>query len=529
MELCREGASAYAPLMCAVQHRIRGGGGARSAALKRLVGLGLAAALAGCSHASLTSPSIPLPTSFEGAAAADPARNADAIDRWWTLFDDAQLTQLVDEALVASPTARQALERIAEARAVRAQTLSGYDPTGALTGAASRQETDQNVTAFGGVPVSALTSGTTTGTGGTTTGAGATSTLFAPAGTLDTFAAQFQVSYQLDVFGRRRAAGRAAAADVAAARFDYDATRTMLARDVASALFQARGGAIQLADAKDTQRIADDLARAGTIAAERGLRSTGEAARLDTDAANARAEVARLQGVVKSAQRTLLALIGRGTDPADSLPIAAVATAPPSPPALTPAELLRRRPDVREAEMRLASAAGNLDVNKLSLLPTFSFAPAGSISRTSGAYDSTTSLWSVALNASLPVLDRGRLLAAVRAQRARGEEAVYAYEAAVKNAYRDAENGFSAIAADKARVDALTVALDRARFAFDATRKGYGLGLIDLTTLLDAERVWRTARATLTAAQTTALVDAATLLQALGGGWAPTSTEIAAR
>ena len=514
--------------MCAVQHR--GGDGdrsrpaARPTAFARAAGLALTAALAGCSHASLTTPSTPLPTAFEGVASADATRAAADVDRWWTLFGDAQLTQLVDEALVASPNAKQALERIAEARAVRAQTLSGYDPQGNLTGTGSRQETNQNVTAYGGVPVSSISGGTT----GAGTGTGAT-TLFAPAGTLDSFGAQFQVSYQLDLFGRRRAASRAAAADVAAARFDYEATRTTLARDVASALFQARGAAIQLADAKDTLRITDDLARSGRIAAERGLRSTGEAARLDTDAANAKAEAARLDGVVKSTRRTLLALLGRGTDPADSLPIEAVAAQPPSPPPLTPAELLRRRPDVREAEMRLASAAGNLDLNKLALLPTFNFAPTGSISRTSGAYDSTTSLWSIALNASLPVLDRPRLLAAIRAQRARGEQAVYAYEAAVKNAYRDAENGFSTLAADRERVAALTTALDRARFAFDATRKGYGLGLIDLTTLLDAERAWRAARATLTAAQTTALVDAATLFQALGGGWTPTTTEIAAR
>ena len=519
--------------MCAVQHRIRRGDGfsvsGRRIAAVCAAGVSVAVLLAGCSHARLTSPDIPLPAAFEGVATADPARTAAEADRWWTLFDDAQLTQLVDQALVASPTAKQALERISEARATRAQTLSGYDPQGNLSGAASRQETDQTVTAFGGVPVSSITSGTTTGTGGVTTGSGATSTLFAPAGTLDTFAAQFQVSYQLDIFGRRRAATRAGGADVAAARFDYEATRTTLARDVASALFQARGAAIQLDEAKDTQRISDDLARSGRIAAERGLRSTGEAARLDTDAATAAAEAARLRGVVKTTKRTLLALIGRGTDPVESLTIEAVATTPPSPPPLTPAELLRRRPDVREAEMRLASAAGNLDLNKLALLPTFSFAPAGSISRTSGAYDSTTSLWSVALNASLPVLDRERLLATVRAQRARGEEAVYAYEAAVKNAYRDAENGLSTLAADRERVTALTKALDRARFAFDATRKGYELGLIDLTTLLDAERVWRTARSTLTAAQTTTLVDAATLFQALGGGWTPTTTEIAAR
>ena len=104
-------------------------------------------------------------------------------------------------------------------------------------------------------------------------------------------------------------------------------------------------------------------------------------------------------------------------------------------------------------------------------------------------------------------------------QKARGEEAVVNYEQAVQNAYRDAENGLSALTADRRRVASLQTAVDRARFAFDAKRRAYDLGLTDLTTLLDAERSWLAARSTLTGAQTTALVDAATLFQALGGGW----------
>ena len=494
--------------MFAAQQSPRGTVGPRFAAVASLVIL-----LAGCSSATLTRPASIAPVAYEGAAAANAALPAQALDRWWTLFDDAQLTTLVEGALAASPSALQALERIAEARAVRSQTLSAYGPQGALTGSAQRQVTDQT---FGNA-------GITTGAGlGGTGGAGSTGTAFlTPSGTLDTFGAQFQVSYELDLFGRRRAAARAADADLAAARFDYEAVRATLARDVAIGLFQARGAAIQLADAQDTLRIASDLENSRRVSTERGLTSTGDLARLETDAANARAEGARLEAVARTTRRSLLALTGRGGEPLASLTVQPVAAAPPAPPATTPTDLLRRRPDVREAEARLQSAAGNLDLDRLALLPKFSFAPGGSISRTSGTYDSTTSLWSIALNATLPVLDRPRLLATIRAQRARGEQAVAAYEVAVTNAYRDAENGFASLQADQARVAALTRAVDRSRFAFDAARKGFSLGLTDLTTLLDAERAWRAARAALTAAQTTSLVDAATLFQALGGGWTP--------
>ena len=486
-------------------------------------------ALAGCADSRLSKPDLALPRAYEGAAATTAALPAERLDRWWTLFDDPQLAALIEEGLISSPNARTALSRIDEARATRAQTLSAYLPQGNLTGLAQTQHTDQS---FGNLGVATGSAGAGTGTGGVdpttglpvgggaVSGAGSSTSFLTPSGDLQTYGAQFNISYELDLFGRRLAARRAANADVAAQRFDYEAARATLARDVATGLFNARGAAIQLADARETLRIARDLARTADVSAQVGITSTSDAARLETDVANAQAEVARLQAVERADRRSLLALIGRGAAPLSSLPVAAEAKAPPPVPAETPGELLRRRPDVREAEARLRSASSTLKLDRLALFPTFSFAPGGQYSKTAGSYDSTTSIWQLGVNASLPVLDRPRLLAAIRGQRARGEQAVIAYEQAVQNAYRDSENGLVTLAADRTRLDRLNVAVARARFAYDAKKRGYDLGLTDLTTLLDAERSWRSATSALSAARTTALVDAATLFQALGGGWA---------
>ncbi len=484
-----------------------------------------ALALAGCAGSGrLSVPNTPLPTAYEAGSAADGALPAQALDRWWTLFADAQLTALVEDALVRAPDARSAFQRIEESRAQRAQTLTRYNLRGDLTGTAQVQRTEQD---FGsGLGVATGVGGTGAGVGagtgaGGVGGAGTTGSFFTPAGTLYTGAAQFNVTYELDLFGRRRTARRGADADLAAARFDYEATRATLARDVATGLFQARGYAIQLADARETARIAGELARVARLSAERGLTSTGSAARLETEVGTAEAEVARLDALTRTSRRTLLALVGRGGEPLDVLPLEAVAAAPPTPPAVTPGELLRRRPDVREAEARLRSRAATLQLDRLALFPAFTLAPGGQISRVAGTYDLTSTVWTVGVSALLPVLDRPRLLAIVRGDRARGEQAVVAYEQAVQNAYRDAENGLVALAADRLRIARLTEAAGRARFAFDASRRGYELGLLDLNTLLDAERSWRGARAQLTTAQITALTDAATLFQALGGGWTP--------
>ena len=260
------------------------------------------------------------------------------------------------------------------------------------------------------------------------------------------------------------------------------------------------------------------------LSAQAGITATSDAARLETDAASAQAEVARLTAVELADRRTLLALIGRGAAPLATLPVSATAGAPPPVPAETPGELLQRRPDVREAEARLRSASSSLKLARLALFPTFSLAPGGQYAKTEGSYTSTTTIWTAAINASVPVLDRPRLIDAIRIQRALGVQAVVAYEQAVQDAYRDAENGLVALSGDRSRIDRLQLAVSRARFAFDAKKRGYDLGLVDLTTLLDAERSWRTAVSTLSGARTIALVDSATLFQALGGGWASQPT-----
>jgi NodT family efflux transporter outer membrane factor (OMF) lipoprotein len=483
--------------------------------LAAAVAIAPAVVVGGCSTARLSSPSLALPTAYEAAAASTAAQAPQALDQWWRLFDDPQLTQLIEQALVASPDARSALQRLSEARAVRAQTLAAYYPQGALQGSAQDQNTTESIAGLG---VS------TAGAAGGQSGGGLSSAFITPAGALQTYAAQFNVSYVVDLFGLQRTARRAADQDVAAARFSYEAARATLATDVATALFQARGYAIQLADARETLRIATDLATSGDLSAAHGLTSTSDAARLQTDVATARAEVDRLTAVELAARRSLLALIGRGFDPLDQLQVEAMAPPPPTAPRVAPGDLLRRRPDVRQAEAQLRSAADNLALDRLALFPSFSLTPGVQLAKTGGIYALTSTIWTVGLGASEPVLDRPRLLAVIRGQKARGEAAVAAYEKAVQDAYRDAENGLATFAADTKRSSDLQLAEGRARFAFEAKRRGYDLGLTDLTTLLESERTWRQTLSAYNGARTTALVDAATLFQALGGGWSPEPT-----
>jgi NodT family efflux transporter outer membrane factor (OMF) lipoprotein len=459
--------------------------------------LPVALLLSACASRQLPAPQIAVPGRFE-APQAD-GISASRLDQWWLLFGDAQLSDLVEHALASAPDARTALARLREAQAVRRGALTSYNPQGNPSLSASRSKTE--VTGLPAANAAALGEGSSTALN-----------------------AGFNVSWEVDLFGRRAAARGAADADLAAARFDYEATRLSLAANVAAQLFGVRGLAAQIAEAEETLRIAQELARIGRVRVTSGLGSESDAARLDTQLANAQADLVNLKAQSATARRTLLVLLGRGTDSLDMLPVDATLPVPPRPPVLTPAELMVRRPDVRQAQAKLQSAAGNLRLDQLALFPRLTLQPGASYTRVIDPMSYAQNVWTLATGLLVPVLDRARLLSQIGAQTARGEQAVIAYELAVQSAYGDAENALTTLSADLERLERLSYAEQRARVAFSAQQQGYKAGIVDLDTLLQTEQAWRSARIALAAIKTSALTDAVTSFKALGGGWSPEPT-----
>ena len=445
---------------------------------------------------------VRLPERFSSTGGA--TAQAGALHRWWTLYGDDELVGLVDQALAAGTDARAARARLEEAAALRRSlTRQVMLPRGDLEGDASLRETR-------------VLEGDAGGFGpGVQFGAGRS----------DTESLTFPVSWELDLLGRNRAARRTIQNDFAAARFNYEATRAALAGQVASSLFQARGLAVQLQDAQETLRIQTEIARVTRIRAERGLAPTSEAARTDAELAQSEAEVQRLDAELRAATRALLTLVGRPAETLDALAIAAELYDPTAAPEAFPSLLLSRRPDVREAEARIRSAAGNLRRAELALFPTITLRPSVGLNRTgSAAFTSATGFWALGAGLAMPILDRPRLLAEIDISGARAEQAVIAYERAVQTAFSESDRALIQLGADRARVRLLAAGEVRAREAYDAARRGYQAGLIDLQRLLDAERAWRGTRSALAGARTTALQRSVQAFQALGGGWSPETT-----
>jgi outer membrane protein TolC len=290
---------------------------------------------------------------------------------------------------------------------------------------------------------------------------------------------------------------------------------------VATNLFEARGLSLQLAEARDNLRVARDLADIGERKAKAGIGADVDADSLIADRATAQANVVQLEAQLAVSRQTLLVLLGRAGAPPDGLATDDALGPPPAVPQTMPATLLVRRPDIVQAEARLRSAMGTLRLDSLALLPKLSLQPSASISAIAGPAGYTTSLWSVAAGVVMPVFDRARLLAEVRGQRARAEQAAIAYEKAVQTGYGEAQNQLATYAADRARLGLLVEAEARAHHAFDGQNAGYRAGVVDLTALLTAERSWRSSRTALSVLRATTLSDGVNVFRALGGGWTP--------
>jgi len=486
-----------------------------ASSIRPFLALAAVLALAGCATGRLRPADTRLPMAFEAPV---PAKTADIdLDQWWRLYDDPQLTELVEQALAHSPDARDAASKLRQARAVRAGALSSYDPQGALSASTTREQLGllESPSAFGQALGGTEIIGGGLGSTGAGGGAGGISTL----GASQTAQGAFSVSWELDLFGRRDSARKSANADLRTALFTAAATRWSLTADVADSLFQARGLALQLVEAEDTLRDEQQLLDIAKAKVEHGLSPASDEAQTESNVFTAQAQAQDLTAQLTAARRSLLLLVGRGVDPLASLPVPAKVGSPPPIPAAVPGELLARRPDVLEAHERVLSASGKLSLDQKAFLPTFGIQPGVGLLQETASSASRLSFWSIGLNATQPVLDMPRLLAQMRAQSAVGEQAVIAYEKAVQTAYGDAENAFVYFASDNRRLDLLKAAEQDADQAYQAKLTGYRRGLNDLQSTLTAEASWREARIARASAETTLMQRSVQVFKALGGGW----------
>jgi outer membrane protein, multidrug efflux system len=434
---------------------------------------------------------VTLPAAYDAAQTAFTldagSAGAATLDAWWLALNDSEISQLISQALASSPTARQATAVLAEARAIRGGALSSYWPQGAVSGSQVRQGTSLDKlgpeTNIGSAPL----------------------------------------SWEIDLLARSSSSRVVANATFASAQIDYESSRATLAADVVRGVVEVRGINRQLEDALESQRIAEELLRVGRLKVERGLQSDSEIASLEGDLASQRASVAGLKASLDTARRRLLVLLGRGREAASSLTANSVLPQIPKVPQVVPSDLLLRRPDVRRSQLALLKSAGNRSLARKAFFPSLLLQPVFTRTQAGGALIND---WTVTGVLTQPILDIPRLRSVLKAENARVDQAVIGYEKTVQTAYVEAENSLTNYQTDQVKLEQLRIAESKSKAAFDGETLRYRAGYSDLTSLLQKEQLWRSARTTLTNTEIQALNNTVTLFQSLGGGWSVPASKV---
>lgn len=404
----------------------------------------------------------------------------------WRGFGDPALAGLVDDALAANLDLAKARAALAQARALRDVAAAGSGPTVGTSASMARSR--------------ALRVESTT------------------------LKAGLDASWEPDAFGAQASAVAAAEAGAQAGDAALAATRLAVAGEVAVAYLQWQGARVRLAIARDS---AESQARTLELVRWRvaaGLATALDAQQAEAALAQTRAQLPALQQSIEQGGHAIAVLLGQ--PPAAlagrlaAVPVALPAT-PSLPAAALPAEVLRRRPDVRAAELKVVAQAATLAQREAERLPRFSIG--GSLGLQAASWSAlggpAAVLAGVSAAVSWPLVDGGAAKAQVAAQQAVLDGARADYRAAVLAALQDVEDNLVAIARGGERVAALASAADAADRALSLARQRYRAGLIDFTTLLDTQRSALGSHDALAAARTDLLLAHVRLAKALGGAW----------
>ena len=421
---------------------------------------------------------------------------AGAVDlAWWTGFRDPQLTALIEAAVAGSPDIRIADARLAEARANRDVVRGGAGPQGGAAAAYSRNRLSEK----GQLPISRIPG-------------------VSPEVSL--FDAGFDASWEVDLWGRNRRAIAAAGDRVQAAEASRRDTLLRLRAEVARQYFQLRAAQADLDSAR-----ADALAQRREADLVAARFQGGEASRFDLDRAEAQARataaaIPGLEGDERAAAYALARLAGR---PPEALATQLLVHAPiPAAPDLLAAglrsDILRRRPDIVQAERTLAAATADVDVATADLFPRLMLSGAlGQQSQSLGDIAlAASNRFSAGPTVRWPILQRGAIRAQIRAAGARADAASATYEGAVFAALTDSETALDRFARAGAALTEAAAADAAARDALALARQRYEAGEDDLLALLTAESAADAARRRLTDSRLARSVSAVAAYKALG-------------
>ena len=455
--------------------------------LRKLVVIASAVSLSACALTpDYERPELDVPTDY---VETDPAGDSIANMGWWDLFQDEQLELLIKTALEENKDRGVALSRILAAREnvtfVRANQFPFLDLSGSLgRGRASRE-------------------------------------LFPGADTDNRYSVFGDAAFQVDLWGQLSRATEAARGDLLATEAAYRNVTITLVSDVAGFYLLLRDLDERLNIAERTLETRLDSLKIIQARFDKGTVPELDDNQAEIEVAVAETAIANFQRQIVQTENALRILLGRNPGPVDRGDALVDQVFPPVVPAGLPSELLQKRPDVIQAEARLASDTALIGVAEALRYPSIFLTGSLGFESTdlSDLNSSDARSWDIGANILAPIFNSGQLKAQAEAAREQAEQSLLIYEQTLQQAFREVEDALVAIRTYKEEYAAQTRRVIAARNAARLSRARYDGGVVDYLEVLDTERTKFDAE--LAQSQTLQFYfnSIVQLYKALGGGW----------
>ena len=452
---------------------------------RAIIGVAATVSLAGCIGPRPEAPpaaTVAPPPGWRTALGPGEPVQAD----WWQGFGDPVLTALVERALAGNVDLAIAVARVEEARGQFRLARAQRTPQ---VGGASPGTAGQSVSPFGTAS--------------------------------DALGAQpaVQISYDLDLFGRLRQASRAAQAQLLASDGARDAVRLSVASSVATGYITLRALDRRLVVARETLASRAEALRIARRRAETGYTSNLELHQAEGEYHATEQLVPAAELAVARQENALSLLLGTspGTIPRG---VTLERLRAPAIPDGLPADLLRRRPDLYQAEQTLVATDRTLDSARAAILPNLALTGSAGVAL-STALANPIGVFSIGASILSPIFDGGRLGAQADVATARRDQAAYAYRRAALVAFREVDDSLVGVRRSGEQAQALAAQRDALAAALRNASNRYRAGYSGYLDQLDSQRGLLTAELTLIQARADRLNAYVTLYQAMGGGWSP--------
>ena len=485
-------------------------------------------------------PSLKMPANYKSATGREAAQPGVGQD-WWRLFNDPDLNALAEEALTANQNLKAAMARVAQARASARSVKSSFFPVVTLDPSATRSrtpgvDTSSNSSSNGLSEVSSAISqvskivgqvetlaqggATNTASGGSSQAAMSATGTSAPANTNNSFRIPFDLSYEIDIWGRVRRSYESAQAQARASLYDLEVVRQTLLADLARNYFNLRSLDAQgeilgrnLALYQEQVDLTGNQYRAGLINETNLLQAK-------VQLESTRAQAADTQRQRTDLEHAIAILLGRA--PVEfSLEVRPLDATPPVIPAGLPSDLLRQRPDVAEAEQSLVSASAEIGVAKADFFPAVKLTGAAGFQSADlkNVLDWKNHAWSIGPNVSLPIFKGGQLRANLQKAKARYDELEATYRNNVLKAFSDVEDSLTDLHLRADAAEAQAKAAAAAREYLRLTQIQYQTGVVDYLHVVSAEQSLVSNELSEAQILNQRMASTVLLIKALGGGW----------